>query len=46
MSLNILNKVDTLESLIKEIQDNLNSRKVRKENKNRTKEKKMYGMSC
>jgi hypothetical protein len=34
-----LNKVDTLVSLIKEIWDNLNSQKVRKENKNYTKEK-------
>jgi hypothetical protein len=42
MSLNILNKVYTLESLIKEIRDSLNSQKVRKENKNGTKEKKMY----
>jgi predicted Zn-ribbon and HTH transcriptional regulator len=42
MSLNILNKVDTLESLIKEIRDSLNSQKVRKENKNGIKEKKIY----
>jgi hypothetical protein len=30
MNLSILNKVNTLESLIKEIEDNLNSEKVRK----------------
>jgi predicted transcriptional regulator len=42
LSLNILNKVDTLESLIKEIRDGLNSQKVSKENKNDTNEKKMY----
>jgi hypothetical protein len=42
MSLNILTKVDTLESLIKEIRDSLNSQKVRKENKNGIKEKKIY----
>jgi hypothetical protein len=40
MSLNILNKVDTLETLIKEIRDSLNSQKVRKKSKNETKEKK------
>jgi hypothetical protein len=42
MSLNILNKVDSLESLIKEIRDSLNSQKIRKENKNKAKEKKIY----
>jgi hypothetical protein len=42
MSLNILNKVDILESLIKEIRDSLNSQKVRKENKNDTDEKKIH----
>jgi hypothetical protein len=36
-----LNKVDILETLIKKIRDNLNSQKVRKENKNETKEKKI-----
>jgi hypothetical protein len=41
MSLNILNKVDTLESLIKEIRDRLNSQKVRNENKNDTNKKKI-----
>jgi hypothetical protein len=41
MSLNILNKVGTLESLIKEIRDSLNSQKVRKENKNDMNEKKI-----
>jgi hypothetical protein len=41
MSLNILNKVDILESLIKEIWDSLNSQKVSKENKNDTNEKKI-----
>jgi hypothetical protein len=40
MNLNILTKVDTLESLIKEIGDSLNSQKLRKENKNYTNEKK------
>jgi hypothetical protein len=40
MSLNILIKVDTLETLIKEIRDSLNSQKVRKESKNEIKEKK------
>jgi hypothetical protein len=38
MSLNILNKVYTLESLIKEIRDSLNSQKVKKKNKNDTNE--------
>jgi hypothetical protein len=41
MNLSILNKVNTLESLIKEIGDNLNSEKVRKKNKNNTNEKKI-----
>jgi hypothetical protein len=41
MDLNILNKVYTLENLIKEIRDSLNSQKVRKENKNWIKEKNM-----
>jgi hypothetical protein len=39
MNLNVLNKVDTLKSLIKEIRDNLNSQKVRKESKNGTMKK-------
>jgi hypothetical protein len=39
INLNILNKVGTLENLMKEIRDSLNSHKVRKENKNETKEK-------
>jgi hypothetical protein len=42
MSLNILNKVDTLEGLIKEIRDSLNSQKVRKENVNDTNQKKIH----
>jgi hypothetical protein len=42
VSLNILNKVDTLESLIKEIRDSLSSQKLRKENKNDTNEKKIH----
>jgi hypothetical protein len=42
MSLNILNKVDILESLIKEMRESLNSQKVRKENKNDMNEKKMF----
>jgi hypothetical protein len=37
MNLNILNKVDSLESLIKEIGDGLNSQKVSKESKNERK---------
>jgi hypothetical protein len=44
MNLNILNKVFTIESLIKEIRDSLNSQKVSKENKNDTNEKRY--MSC
>jgi hypothetical protein len=39
MNLKILNKVDTLETLIKEIRNSLNSQKLRKESKNKTKEK-------
>jgi hypothetical protein len=42
MSLNILNKVNTLEILIKETRDSLNSQKVRKENKNDANEKKIH----
>jgi hypothetical protein len=41
MTLKFLNKVDTLESLIKEIRDSLNSQKVRKESKNNTNEKRI-----
>jgi hypothetical protein len=44
MNLNILNKVDTSESLMKEIRDSLNSQKVSKENENEIKEK--ISMSC
>jgi hypothetical protein len=44
MNLNILTKVDTLESLIKEIRDSLNSQKVSKENENNTNQKRY--MSC
>jgi hypothetical protein len=43
MNLSILNKVDTLETLIKEIRDSLNSQKVRKESINETKKKKYVG---
>jgi hypothetical protein len=42
MNLNILTKVDTLESLIKEIRDSLNSQKVSKEKVNDTNQKKIH----
>jgi hypothetical protein len=42
MNLNILTKVNTLESLIKEIRDSLNSQKVSKENENNTNQKKIH----
>jgi hypothetical protein len=42
MSLNILSKVNTLESLIKEIRDSLNSQKVSKENENNINKKKIH----
>jgi hypothetical protein len=44
MNLNILNKVEILETLIKEIRDSLNSKKVSKASKNETMEKRC--MSC
>jgi RNA-binding protein YhbY len=44
MNLNILNRVDTLESLIKEIRDSLNSQKVSKVNVNDTNEKMIRGL--
>jgi hypothetical protein len=42
MNLNILNKVDTLETLIKEMQNSLNSQKTSKENENNTNQKKIH----
>jgi hypothetical protein len=42
MNLNILTKVNTLESLIKEIRDSLNTQKVSKETENNTNQKKIH----
>jgi hypothetical protein len=42
LNLNVLNKVDTLEILIKEMRASLNLQKIRKKSKNKTKKKNMW----